>query len=534
MDEENKNLNGESPDEFEIVRWDGPGERKWPSALGMPPAPRPEEPEPESAPDPEEPVFAAAPEEPGETAGAVGQPAEETAAEAADESVSPETEAEGPAPRSADAGAPETAAEARPAADREKPEKKNGTRKKKNGAARKQPPARDGLPIEERWEQERRYLPIRTRRDGNLGCLSGLMYAVFILCASVALAVFAWMAASDVLALNKDPGSVEITIPETAFVTKEIDVKDEDGNVTGTRTVRAADIHQVAGTLKDYGLINYKWLFEFYSRYSHADLQIDPGTYTLDTNLDYRALVKKMQSGADSQLQILVMFPEGFNMEQIFTRLEENGVCSREDLYKAAADTEFSYAFLEDAETGDAQRLEGYLFPDSYYFYQGMQASSAINKFLANMHYQITDEMWQQAKTLGLTFRQVLTVASIIEKEAGDDDERDLIAAVIYNRLAMGMPLQMDSTVHYVLGSNDIALSVDLIQSTESPYNTYLYNGLPPGPICSPGLRSIQAALSPAQVSYLYFALDKETGTHRFFNTYEEHEAFVSTQDYMG
>ena len=534
MDEENRILNGESLDDMEIVRWDGPGGRRWPSALGMPPAPHPEEEEPLPA----EPVAegsdpADVTEAPPEELPA-GVPAAEEPAEAAEEAPPAEAQPEGPVPAENGLSETEAAAEEPEAAAPEKPKKAPARKKKASSAAKKKPRAKPELTFEERWEQERRYMPIRTRRDGNLGCLSGLMYAVFILCASVALAVFAWMAASDVLALNKDPGSVEITIPETAFVNKEIDVKDEDGNVTGTRTVRAADIHQVAGTLKDYGLINYKWLFEFYSKFAHADLQIDPGTYTLATNLDYRALVKKMQSGADSQLQILVMFPEGFNMEQIFTRLEENGVCSKEDLYKAAADTEFSYAFLEDAETGDAGRLEGYLFPDSYYFYQGMQASSAINKFLANMHYQITDEMWQQTKSLGLTFRQVLTVASIIEKEAGADDERDLIAAVIYNRLAVGMPLQMDSTVHYVLGSNDIALSVDLIQNTESPYNTYLYNGLPPGPICSPGLRSIQAALSPAQVNYLYFALDKETGTHRFFYTYEEHEAFVATQDYMG
>ena len=227
------------------------------------------------------------------------------------------------------------------------------------------------------------------------------------------------------------------------------------------------------------------------------------------------------------------MLPEGYNMDQIFEKLEKEGVCSREDLYEAAAQTEFSYAFLEDMETGDAYRLEGYLFPDTYYFYQGMQAASAINKFLSNFHYRITDEMWQRTKALNLSFREMLTVASLIEKEAADDDERSLIASVIYNRLASGMPLQIDATVIYALRDEGYTrLTTELIQSTDSPYNTYLYTGLTPGPICSPGMASIQAALDPASTGYYYYALDVESGTHRFFTNLDDHEAFVATQDY--
>ena len=332
-------------------------------------------------------------------------------------------------------------------------------------------------------EAERAYMPIRSRRDGRIGCMGGIMYAAFILCASVLLAVFGWMAASDVLALNKSAESVEITLPESAFTQKTVDVTDDDGNVTGTKTVRVADMNTVAGILKDYGLINYKWLFQLYSRFSNAEMQVSPGTYALTTNLDYRALVKKMQTGADSQLQTLVMFPEGYNLDQVFAKLEENGVCSREDLYAAAADAEFSYAFLEGVGTGDPYRLEGFLFPDTYYFYQGMQASSAINKFLSNFHYRITDEMWQKAQALNLTFKQVITVASLIEREAANDAERATIASVIYNRLNIGMPLQLDSTVVYAIReTGETTMSTELIQATDSPYNTYLYQGLPPRP----------------------------------------------------
>ena len=444
------------------------------------------------------------------------------------------------APETAAPKAPETPKS--PAAKSAKPAKKKPVRSVRTARPEKKPepePKKKKAapqPVEAELdprEAERAYMPIRSRRDGRIGCMGGIMYAAFILCASVLLAVFGWMAASDVLALNKSAESVEITLPESAFTQKTVDVTDDDGNVTGTKTVRVADMNTVSGILKDYGLINYKWLFQLYSRFSNAEVQLSPGTYALTTNLDYRALVKKMQTGADSQLQTLVMFPEGYNLDQVFARLEENGVCSREDLYAAAANAEFSYTFLEGVETGDPYRLEGFLFPDTYYFYQGMQASSAINKFLSNLHYRITDEMWQKAQAMNLTFKQVITVASLIEREAANDAERATIASVIYNRLNIGMPLQLDSTVVYAIReTGETTMSTELIQATDSPYNTYLYQGLPPGPICNPGMKSIEAALNPEQTGYYYFALDMETKSMRFFATLAEHEAFVATQDY--
>ena len=147
------------------------------------------------------------------------------------------------------------------------------------------------------------------------------MYAVFIISLSIVLAVCMWLAASDVLALNKPAAAVEVTLPAEIFSEREIDVKDSDGNVTGKRTVMGADVKAVSAILKDAGLINYKWLFQLYSRFSHADLKVNPGTYALSTSLDYRALVTKMQTGTGAQLQTLVTFPEGFNMDQIFARL---------------------------------------------------------------------------------------------------------------------------------------------------------------------------------------------------------------------
>ena len=503
------------------VHWAGPTDRKRPRALGLPE----EEILPAGTAPVNEgtvPVPETAPEE--EASGAGGSMGEAHSEE------TPPAPGETPAPESAAKPAPAKKPAEKKPAKRAKPKKKKPVKRKIEPAPpRKKREEKTGDP--DPWEAERDYRPIRTRRDGRIGCLGGLMYAMFIISLSIVLAVFLWMSASDVLALNKPEGTVEVTLPAEIFSNRVVDVTDEDGNVTGTKTVRAADINSVSAILKDAGLINYKWLFRLYSGFSHADLKVDPGTYALATNLDYRALVTKMRAGADSQLQTLVMFPEGFNMDQIFARLEENGVCAAEDLYRAAADTEFSYAFLEGVETGDPNRLEGFLFPDTYYFYQGMQASSAINKFLSNMHYHITEEMWQKTSALNLTFRQVITVASMIEKEAANDDERPEIASVIYNRLNHDIVLGIDASVLYPYNDHEGAPTATMLNK-DDPYNTRIRLGLPPTPICNPGIASINAALYPDATNYYFYALDTETGTHRFFANESEFDYFVSTQDY--
>ncbi len=380
--------------------------------------------------------------------------------------------------------------------------------------------------------EERDYMPIRGRRDGKIGCLGGLMYFVFVVSVSIILASVGWMAATDVLALNKNQMVAEIVLPPSAFTEKEVDVE-EDGEVVGAQTVRLADIDYVARALKDAGIIEYKLLFKLFCQISNASRKIDPGTYELSTDFDYRALVKKMQTGSGAMLTTKLTFPEGYTMAQIFEKLEENNVCSQKDLYAAAADYLYNYSFLENAETGEYTRLEGYLFPDTYEFYQGMQASSAINKFLEAFHSKLTADMYKQADNLGISLQTAVTIASMIEGEAANDDERATIASVIYNRLAAGMPLQIDATVQYALEERKEFLTEADLQ-VDSPYNTYLYTGLPPGAICSPGLASLRAALQPASTGYYFYALDTETQTHRFFETYEAQQNFVAGQDYSG
>lgn len=368
------------------------------------------------------------------------------------------------------------------------------------------------------------------RRAGRSGCLGGLIYFAFVVSISIILACVGWMAASDVLAFNKEPVTATVTLDKAEFKDVTISYTDAEGNAK-ERSGHQVSVGYVAKQLKDAGIIKYKGLFELYCSVSHAKTKIDPGTYELSTNYDYRALVKKMQVGSGAMVTTKVTIPEGYTMEQIFHKLEDENVCSYDDLMDAAANYSYNYSFIDQSMQGDAKRLEGFLFPDTYEFYQGMQASSAINKFLENFHDRLTAEMLEKADERGMTMQEVVTVASMIEKEAANDDERAMIAAVIYNRIEAGMPLQIDSTIMYVLPEHKDVLTVEDTK-IDSPYNTYQNKGLPPTPIANPGLASIKATLSPASTQALYYALDSESGTHKFFTSYGEFQAFVAKQSY--
>ena len=380
-------------------------------------------------------------------------------------------------------------------------------------------------------ESERDYRPVRQSHEYHSGCLGGLMYFTFIVCVSIVLACLAWMAASDMLALNKENFTAVVTLPSSIFQSETVDRFDENGKKIGTKRVTHADMDYVADVLRDAGLIEYKWLFTTFCKISTADQKVSPGEYELKSSFDYRALIQNMRAGSSSTITVTVTIPEGFKMHQIFMRLEENGVSSYNDLMEDAGNTEYNYDFLAESEGEGAYRLEGFLFPDTYEFYVGMQGSSAINKLLDNYRRRVTDEMAARAEELGLTMYDVLKVASLIEKEAGSDDERALIASVIYNRLNAGIVLGIDASVLYPYDEHEGAPTAQMLEK-DDPYNTRVRAGLPPTPICSPGLASIQAALYPETTSYYFYALDTDAGVHRFFTNDTEFNNFVASQNY--
>lgn len=346
---------------------------------------------------------------------------------------------------------------------------------------------------------------IRPNREKRSGCLGGLLYFAFIIGISVILACLGWVAATDVFALGKPDATVQVTVPE---------------NFT---------MDDVTNLLYDNGLIKYKFLFNFYSNLSSADEKIDAGTYELNKNFDYRALVNGMTESGGNFVEVSVTVPEGYTLTQIIDLLAENNICTQDQLKNSAANTDFKYYFLDSSTLGNEKRLEGYLFPDTYEFYVGDNPDRVLDKMLTNFDSKITDEYKAKAEELGYSIPDIVKIASIIEREAGSDSERPTIASVIYNRLANGDYLQLDSTVNYAIADSGAVFSTDY----DSPYNTYLYAGLPAGAISNPGLASIRAALYPDDTSYYYFALSKD-GTSVFFEDGDSFTAFTESADYAG
>lgn len=361
--------------------------------------------------------------------------------------------------------------------------------------------------------QERDYMPIRRARRYRTGLRGGLMYFGFVVCVSVILASVGWLAADDVLSLNKEYVEAEV------YVAEEVDLK------------------QVSGELYSKGIIKYRPLFQLFARLMDAEEKIDPGVYTLSSRLDYNAMIHAMQQSSSSieeRATVTVMIPEGKTLKQTFQILAEHGVCPYETLLECSANHVFDYSFLEDIPYGEETRLEGYLFPDTYEFFAPSEPEEAIAKFLSNFSGKVTEEMRLRAGEMGHTLQEIITVASLIEMEAGNDLERPTIASVIYNRLNSSYYpyLQIDATIQYALEERKESLTnADL--EIDSPYNTYKYSGLPPGPIANPGLASIRAALDPESTGYYFYALNK-SGTHNFFATNEQFNAFVNSSEFGG
>ena len=381
-------------------------------------------------------------------------------------------------------------------------------------------------------QSQPRGTPPRRRRRRRSGALVALLYVAFVIGVSVLLATFGWTLAGDVLALNKAEHSATITLPTDIFETRvvESEKEEEDGTITTTTTtVWEADMSYVADQLKDNGLIEHKWLFKLFSTLSHSDTKLRPGTYTLDTSLDYRALITNMGSSSSNRATVDVTFPEGSTVDQIFALMEEKGVASVESLQEMAATHDYAFSFLQEIPLGDYHRLEGYLFPDTYTFYLGEDPLTAINKMLVDFDARFTDDMRAQVAETEYSIRDILTIASMIEKETDGSDQKT-IASVIYNRLnntsaeTVGK-LQIDATLAYINGGN---VPTEADKEIDSPYNTYLYAGLPAGPIANPGMAAIRAAMEPESTSYYYYVLNPETNRHDYSKTYAEHMEKVS------
>ena len=355
--------------------------------------------------------------------------------------------------------------------------------------------------------------PKRKKGEGLLGIPSILVTFVWlalIVIIGVTAGRMLWICAADVLAFGREDKVVTVTVYESDTMEEIID------------------------KLHEGGLIRYKSLFSLYAGISDAEEDIKPGIYDLNTRYDYHALVNFM-SPRSSREVIKLTIPEGYTCRQIFALLEENRICTAVDAAAYAANGELSeYWFLEGLERGTENCLEGYLFPDTYEFYKNSTPREAIERMLDNFEYRFDEDMLAQLEDLNKKvtdgsygIREIVIIASLIEKESAAPGESPMVSGVIYNRLfrwGNNRPLlNIDASIVYAQEGNNARIDTKL----DHPYNTYLYEGLTPGPIANPGLSSLKAALDPESHNYYYYVLNPSTGMHQFSTTYEEHQGYV-------
>lgn len=283
---------------------------------------------------------------------------------------------------------------------------------------------------------------------------------------------------------------------------------------------RGADSSEIAKILFEQGVIKNKFLFVFLSKVLNWEQDLKAGGYEfLASNMI--EVLRKLREGRIKTYQITI--PEGLPGWEVAEILDEKGIVKK-DNFLALVDNPGS--FKEDFSFFPLHRsLEGYLYPDTYYFTKEENPQKVVRKFLSRFQ-EVALPIYEEGKLKNsFSLQKVIILASIVEKETHILSEKPIVAAVFYNRLRKGYRLEADPTVKYALGNFHKRLTRDELK-TPSPYNTYLHYGLPPGPICSPGRDSIYAVLHSADVEYLYFVA-KGDGSHKFSRTYEEHKQAV-------
>ncbi|MCP4020663.1 MAG: endolytic transglycosylase MltG [Desulfobacteraceae bacterium] len=277
-------------------------------------------------------------------------------------------------------------------------------------------------------------------------------------------------------------------------------------------------LHRISANLEKENLISNKSLFKIYTRIKGSAKKLQAGEYILSASQSPQTLLATLTRGKVKLYRLTI--PEGLNIKEIGQLVETAGFCSKTQFIKLCKDGPFI------AETSIHERsLEGYLFPDTYFFPKNSTCHTIILAMAKHFQIMLPNTWKTRAKKLGLTLHEVIILASIIEKETGDAKERPLISSVFHNRLKKGMRLESDPTVIY--GIKDFDGNIRRIHlRTKTPYNTYQIKGLPAGPIANPGKKAIEAALFPVKSDYLFFVSKKDT-THKFSKTMEEHNRAV-------
>ena len=333
-----------------------------------------------------------------------------------------------------------------------------------------------------------------------------LWVIVFTLC-SFFIASFVLGAANDAFGFGKEDKTIELTIE------------------------KGMGVVDVANVLKEKGVIDQASTFVLYSKIRNRDGVIQAGDYVLNSKMGYDEIIIAMKTGNTVKEVVTLTFYEGMSALEIANLLNENKVCDKNEFLEAVNEQKFGYEFENMLPQNDLRfrRLEGYLFPDTYEFYIGENVYSVLKKFVKNFQSKVFPQLYEEIRNAGMTLDQAVTLASVIQEEASHAEEMLLVSSVFHNRIdnpTAGLPmLQSDVTIHYI--ESDIKPFQTLKnQEMYDAYNTYVCQGMPVGPICSPGLNAIKAAVNPEKSDYYYFVTDAN-GKYYYSKTFEEHNKNV-------
>lgn len=354
----------------------------------------------------------------------------------------------------------------------------------------------------------------RKKESDQVVMLSRVIMVGVIVVVSLICSIYTLSCINDVLALNRNDELVEVTIE-----------KDQD-------------YKSIIDTLGDAKLIKHEWFCKLMTKFRHFDQKsYINGVYFLTADMGVEGMLSEMTQTQSSNETVRLSFPEGWTIPQIFKKLEENNVCPADYLYTALREVEFDYDFVSNVPTDNGRcfALEGYLFPDTYDFFvsdnqngMGENPNSVIRKFLANFESKWSEVYEKRAQELGLTMDEVIIIASIIQKEAADESQMEDISSVIHNRLnnkGSYPTLGCDSTKKYVENYLTSLMGDAQASVYTNAYDTNsLRSGLPAGPICSPGVAAIEAALNPSDTNYFYFCHNNK-GKIYLASTYNEFQA---------
>jgi len=279
-------------------------------------------------------------------------------------------------------------------------------------------------------------------------------------------------------------------------------------------------VNRISENLYEAGLIKSKFYFELHIWLNDKNAVLQAGEYALNSSQNIKEIAEIITAGQTVSPEREIKIIEGWNMKDINDYLVKEKVLAKDDLLNIAKAGKINNDFFQDAPAGAT--LEGYLFPDTYRIFKDASAQNIIDKMLDNFGRKLTEEMRADIKKQGKTIFEIITMASLVEKEVRSAEDMKIVSGIFWDRIKNGQALESCATLAYVLGENKKQYSYEDTE-IDSPYNTYKYRGLPPGPISNPGLNAIRAAIYPEYTEYNYFLNRFDTGETVWSKTYDEH-----------